>query len=70
MSNTLYRRPDTYWEMIADRYRSLTAAQLDLAARHYINPDNLVWVVVGDAERIRPQLERLGMPVETVTPQQ
>jgi zinc protease len=66
-SNALYGRPDDYWETIADRYRGMTAQTLDTTARRYINPDNFVWVVVGDAARVRPQLERLGMPIETMT---
>jgi zinc protease len=68
LSNDLYRRPDTYWEAIAGRYRAFAAGQLDLAARRYINPDNLVWVVVAGAARVRPQLERLGMPIEVIAP--
>ena len=66
-SNALYRRPDNYWRAIADRYRGMTAAALDQTARRYIDPDNFVWVVVGDAARVRPQLERLGMPIEVMT---
>jgi predicted Zn-dependent peptidase len=66
-SNALYRRPDNYWDTIADRYRGMTAQQMDTAARRYINPANFVWVVVGDAQRIRPQLERLNMPIEVMT---
>lgn len=67
MSNALYRRPDNYWEIIADRYRGMTAEMLDQAARRYIDPDNFVWIVVGDAQRVRPQLESLGMPIEVMT---
>jgi len=66
-SNALYRRPDNYWETVADRYRGMTAQQLDTTARRYIDPDNFVWVVVGDAARIRPQLEALDMPIEVMT---
>jgi len=66
-SNALYRRPDNYWTTVADRYRGMTAPVLDQTARRYINPDNFVWVVVGDAARIRPQLESLGMPIEVMT---
>jgi predicted Zn-dependent peptidase len=68
-SNALYRRPDNYWETIADRYRGMTAQQLDQAARRVINPENFVWVIVGDAARVRPQLEGLGLPIEVMTPQ-
>jgi len=66
-SNALYRRPDDYWETVAGRYRAMTAAGMDTTARRLINPDNFVWVVVGDATRIRPQLEALGMPIEVMT---
>ncbi len=67
-SNALYRRPDNYWETVADRYRGMTAQALDATARRIVNPDNFVWVVVGDAARVRPQLERLGMPIEVMQP--
>jgi predicted Zn-dependent peptidase len=67
-SNALYRRPDNYWETIADRYRGMTSQVLDQTARRYIDPSKFVWVVVGDAQRIRPQLERLGMPIEVMQP--
>jgi zinc protease len=65
-SNALFRRPDNYWETIADRYRGMTSQVLDQTARRYIDPDDFVWVVVGDAQRVRPQLERLGMPIEVM----
>jgi predicted Zn-dependent peptidase len=67
-SNALYRRPDTYWETIADRYRGMTVSGLDQAARQVIDPKKIVWVVVGDAAKVRPQLEKLGMPIEVVNP--
>jgi predicted Zn-dependent peptidase len=65
--NALYNRPDNYWERVASRYRGMTAGDMDAAARAAIDPDKFVWVVVGDASVVRPQLERLGLPIETVT---
>nr|MDP9415505.1 insulinase family protein [Pseudomonadota bacterium] len=65
----LYGWPDTYYETLADRYRSMTAAELDQAARRVLDPSKLVWVVVGDAAQVRPQLEKLGMPIEVAKPQ-
>jgi predicted Zn-dependent peptidase len=62
--NDMYGRPDNYYETLASRYRSLKAADLDAAARRAIDPSKLVWVVVGDAAKVRPQLEKLGLPVE------
>ena len=63
-SNDLYRRPDDYWERVGRRFQVMTAAEMDRAARAVIDPGQFVWVVVGDAEKVRPQLDRLGLPVE------
>jgi zinc protease len=65
-SNALYDRPDDYYETIADRYRGMTVQALDQAARKVIDPDDLVWLVVGDAAKVRPQLEALKLPVEVM----
>ncbi len=59
-------RPDTYYTTLADRYRAMTAADFDAAMRAAVNPDTLAIVVVGDAKVIRPQLEKLGLPIELV----
>lgn len=64
ISNDLYNRPDDYPETVASRTRALTPADMDAAARAAIDPDRFVWVVVGDASVVRPQLEALGMPIE------
>ncbi|MGD9965931.1 MAG: M16 family metallopeptidase [Hyphomonadaceae bacterium] len=65
-SNQLYRRPDNYWESVASRYRAMTAADMDTAARAVIDPARFVWVVVGDASMVRPQLEGLGLDIEVI----
>ena len=65
-SNVLYRRPDKYYETLASRYRGLTAAQLDAAAKAVIDPNKLTWVVIGDAAKVKPQLDPLGIPVQVV----
>jgi predicted Zn-dependent peptidase len=67
-SNALYKRPDNYWEAISDRYRGMTTSTIDQAARKVIDPKKMVWVVVGDAAKVRPQLTGLGLPIEEVQP--
>ena len=59
-----YGRPDDYYETLAARYQGLTAAQLDAAAHEALKGDDLVFVVVGDASTVEPQLKQLGLPVE------
>jgi zinc protease len=65
-SNVLYHRPDNYYETLASRYRALTAPELDAAAKAAIDPGKLTWVVIGDAAKVKPQLDALGIPVEVV----
>ncbi len=66
MSNALYRRPDNYYELLADKYRALTQTGLDQAMRAAIDPNSFTWVVVGDAAKVKPQLDKLGIPVEVI----
>ncbi|MDB5737582.1 MAG: hypothetical protein JWO65_1250 [Sphingomonas bacterium] len=62
--NDMLKRPDDYYAHIADKYRALTVQQLNAVAQAQIRPDDLVWVVVGDAAKVKPQLDALGLPVE------
>jgi hypothetical protein len=62
--NALFGRPDDYQEKLADIYRAQTTTSLDAAARAAIDTDKFVWVVVGDASKVRAQLEPLGLPIE------
>jgi predicted Zn-dependent peptidase len=66
MAMDLLDRPDNYYETLAPEYRAQTAATLDQAARKTIDPKGFTWIVVGDAAKVRPQLEKLGMPIEVV----
>ncbi|HVF94853.1 MAG TPA: insulinase family protein, partial [Sphingomonas sp.] len=64
--NDLYRRPDDYYATITQRYRALTLPGVQGAMKAAIQPATTTWVVVGDAAKVRPQLDRLGLPVEVV----
>jgi len=59
-----YGRPDDYYETLAGRYSALTTDQLDAQALAYLRGDDLVYVIVGDAAVVAPQLDQLGLPVE------
>ena len=65
-SNDLFKRPDNYYSTITQRYRAMTRERLDEAMRGVIDPKRFVWVVVGQAAQVRPQLDSLGLPVEVV----
>ena len=61
-----YHRPDDYYTRLPARYNAMTATDLDKAIHAQIDPSRIVWVVVGDAAKIRPQLAELGLPVEEI----
>ncbi|OYY71599.1 pitrilysin family protein [Sphingomonas sp. 28-63-12] len=66
LDNDQYKRPDDYYATITQKYRAMTLGELDAAARAALDPARFVWVVVGDAKVVRPQLDSLGLPVEVV----
>lgn len=65
--NDLYKRPDDYYASLPQKYRALSVAQLDAAARAAIDPAKFIWIVVGDASKVRPQLDSIGLPVEVMS---
>jgi zinc protease len=65
-TNDLYRRPDDFYATLPARYRALTRAEVDAAMRGVLDPAKLIWVVVGDARTVRPQLDTLKLPVDVI----
>ncbi len=65
-SNDLYKRPDTYQTTLTARYRGYTLPQLNSAIQSALDAKRITWVVVGDAAKVKPQLDTLGLPVEVV----
>jgi len=53
--------PADYWRTLPDRYRAVTAAQVQAAAQKYLKPDQLKVITVGDRAAIVPQLRKLGL---------
>lgn len=66
ISNDMYGRADDYYPKLADKYRGYGAADLDKAMRDAVTPNGFVWLVVGDAAKVKPQLDKLGYPVEVI----
>jgi zinc protease len=52
---------DRYYDTFADRVRAQSIDSLSAAARETIKPTHLVWVVVGDRNKIEPEIGRLNL---------
>ncbi|WP_445191119.1 M16 family metallopeptidase [Sphingomonas sp. Tas61C01] len=65
-TNDLFRRPDDYYATITGRYRALTLPQVRADIARALDPAAITWVVIGDAGKVRPQLDRVGLPVDVV----
>lgn len=63
-ADRLAERSFDYAESLKPRYEALTPAAMNDELRKYVSADKLVWLVVGDAAAVKPQLEKLGLPIE------
>ncbi len=54
-----YDLPDDYWDTYADKVRNVSGEQIAEAAAAVIKPDKLIWVVVGDREKIESRIREL-----------
>ncbi|MCJ2183944.1 insulinase family protein [Novosphingobium sp. 1949] len=64
--NARLKRPENYYETLASTYRGIDARTIGAAARTYLQPGGLTFVVVGDRKVVEAQLKDLGLPVEVM----
>jgi len=53
--------PDDYYQTYAAKIRALGTPDVTDAAKAAVNPDNVVWVVVGDRAKIEAPIRALGL---------
>ncbi len=56
-----YGYPADYYSKYADRVQALTEADLAAAAKKYIHPDQMLWIIRGDLKKIEPGIRELGL---------
>ncbi|NRA30728.1 MAG: insulinase family protein [Parvularculaceae bacterium] len=61
LSSGRYGRPDNYPETLPERYRALSTEDLQKAAADVIRPDEIIWLIIGDAEQIKSSVESAGI---------
>ncbi len=55
-----YNLPDNYWSNYGASMRGLTEAQLANAAKKFVRPDEIIWIIVGDLEKVEKGIRELG----------
>jgi len=66
---SIYDLPDSYLDEFAERVLAVTADEVVAVARRYVQPERATIVVVGDPEKVRPQLDALDLgPVHSTRP--
>ncbi|MFQ5563273.1 MAG: M16 family metallopeptidase [Parvularculaceae bacterium] len=60
-SNARYGRPWNYQETLKERYESLTLDEITAAAEEVVHPESLIWVIVGDREKIEDGVRSLDL---------
>lgn len=56
-----FNLPDDYFETFVPKVRSLRLEDVNGAARRYLDPERMVWVVVGDRREIEGPLREAGV---------
>jgi zinc protease len=55
-----YKLADDYWAQYGANMRNLTEAQLAEAAKKFVRPDEVVWIVIGDLATVETGVRELG----------
>jgi zinc protease len=56
-----FELPDDYYQTYAKKILALGIPEVTDAAKTAVNPDNVVWVIVGDRAKIETSIRELGL---------
>jgi zinc protease len=57
---TTYNMDINHFQKYMERLQKLTLAETQAAAKNTIHPDKMVWLLIGDQQKILPGLQKLG----------
>ena len=61
LSSSRFNRPYNYPETLVEQYNALTLEDLEKAAAQVVMPGKLTWLIIGDAEKIKKEVEAAGV---------
>jgi len=66
LSSGRFGRPDNYPETLPEKYKALDVPALQKAAAEVVKPDQMIWMIIGDAAQIKEGVEAAGIGAVTV----
>ena len=61
LSSKRFNRQYNYPESLVEKYNNLTLDDLSRAAEEVLHPEKLTWIIIGDAEKIKEEVEAAGL---------
>lgn len=61
-----FNLPKNYFQIYDDKVKSLTPTDLNNAAKKVLFPDNIIWVIVGDKDKIENGLKEIGYEIKYI----
>lgn len=58
-----YNLKDDYWKTYSQRVQNLTLKDVQSVAKTLVQPNDMGWFMAGDAEKVTPGLQQLGMEI-------
>ncbi|MCK6693911.1 MAG: insulinase family protein, partial [Thermoanaerobaculia bacterium] len=58
-----YNLKDDYWKTYSQRVQNLSLKDVQSVAKTIVQPNDMGWFMAGDAEKVTPGLEQLGMEI-------
>jgi zinc protease len=55
-----YKLPDDFWATYGENMRKLSEADLAAAGKKFVRPDEIIWIIVGDLNKIEKAVRELG----------
>lgn len=56
-----YSLPENYWDNYVKELREIDLSQVNEAAKKFVEPNNMIWLVVGDRSKIEQSIRNLNL---------
>jgi zinc protease len=55
-----YKLPVDYWDTYPGKVNALTASELNAASKSVVHPQEMIWLIIGDLQKVQPGIAELN----------